>query len=108
MEQSPKRMYTRYEFSAPAEIEDSSGSRVPAKVTNISYGGCRVLIQRRMVIRAPVVVRIKTQTEAFEAHAQVAHSGAEDAGLVFGDMAPQSLLVLRKWIQGMRTSADAR
>jgi hypothetical protein len=36
------RRYTRYAFSADASIIDDAGHEIPAHVTDISFGGCRL------------------------------------------------------------------
>jgi hypothetical protein len=96
MEANRTRLYTRYDFSAAAEII-SSGAEMRSRVTNISFGGCRLLTNGKLPIGAQVTVKIHTPTDHFEATAQVVHSTPSDAGVMFGNIAPQSLLVLRKW-----------
>ena len=93
-----ERLYTRYPFSAAGEILDGSGEGTPSAVTNISYGGCRLLTQRQLRLGAAITVKIQTATDQFEAAAKVVHSTPGDAGVMFGDIAAQSLFVLRKWI----------
>jgi hypothetical protein len=93
-----ERLYTRYPFSADGEIVDGSGTGIRGAVTNISYGGCRLLTERQLPLGAAITVRIQTATEQFEAAAKVVHSTPTDAGVMFGDIAAQSLFVLRKWI----------
>jgi hypothetical protein len=68
-------------------------------VTNISYGGCRVLTQKQLPLGAAITVKIRTAADQFEAAAKVVHSTPSEAGLIFGDIAAQSLFVLRKWIE---------
>ncbi|HYL84508.1 MAG TPA: PilZ domain-containing protein [Candidatus Angelobacter sp.] len=94
-----ERLYTRYPFSAVGEVVDDSGTGVGTAVTNISYGGCRLLLQKQLPLGATITVKIRTATEQFEAAAKVVHSTPSDAGLMFGDIAAQSLFVLRKWIE---------
>lgn len=93
-----ERLYTRYPFSANGEILDESGVGQRGAVTNISYGGCRLLIRRQLPLGASITVKIQTNTDQFEAAAKVVHSTPDAAGLMFGDIAAQSLFVLRKWI----------
>jgi hypothetical protein len=93
-----ERLYTRYAFSAAGEILDSSGTGMRSAVTNISYGGCRLLTQTQLPLGAAITVKIQTATEQFEATARVVHSTPSDAGVMFGDIAAASLFVLRKWI----------
>jgi len=98
MAHSRERLYTRYPFSAAGEIVSGSGAGMRSAVTNISYGGCRLLTQTQLPLGAAITVKIHTPTEQFEAAAKVVHSTPTDAGLMFGDIAAQSLFVLRKWI----------
>jgi PilZ domain len=93
-----ERLYTRYPFSAAGEVVDGSGAGMPSAVTNISYGGCRLLTQKQLPLGAAITVRIQTVAEQFEATAKVVHSAPGEAGVMFGNIAAQSLFVLRKWI----------
>lgn len=88
---------------------DGSGAKTPTKVTNISYGGCRLLIQtpKPLPIAAAVSVKIQTGTDQFEATAKVVHSTTTDMGLMFGDIAPKSLFVLQKWINQAKSATTA-
>jgi hypothetical protein len=79
MADSRARLYTRYSFSAAAEIVDGSGARLRTRVTNISYGGCRLLTQGQLRFGTAVTVKIYTPTDNFEAPAKVAHATANDA-----------------------------
>lgn len=94
-----ERLYTRYPFSAAGEILDGSGAGMPSAVTNISYGGCRLLTQRQLPLGAAITVKIHAGTEQFEAAANVVHSTPSEAGVMFGDIAARSLFVLGKWIE---------
>lgn len=93
-----ERMYTRFPFSGDGEIVDGSGAGMRGAVTNISYGGCRLLTQKQLPLNAAITVKIQTPTDQFEAAAKVVHSSPSEAGLMFGDIAAQSLFVLRRWI----------
>ena len=99
MAYSRERLYARYSFSAAAEIDDGSGAGASASVTNISYGGCRLLTQKQLPIGSGITVRIRTATRHFEATAKVVHSTPADAGLMFGRIDPPSLLTLREWVE---------
>jgi len=93
-----ERLYTRYPFSAAGEILTGSGAGMRSSVTNISYGGCRLLTQTQLPLGAALTLKIQTATDQFEAAAKVVHSTPSDAGLMFGDIPAPSLFVLRKWI----------
>jgi hypothetical protein len=95
----PQRLYSRYAFSAPAKIIDSSGSETAAQVANISVGGCRLLTSGSFSIGARVVVKIQTPTDYFETPANVVHCGEDGVGIMFHNENPKSLLVLTDWIR---------
>jgi len=99
MEYSRERLYTRFSFFALAEVLDATGAVMRTRVTNVSYGGCRLLAQGQFPVGAAVTVRIQTPTDHFEATAKVVHSTANDVGLLFGNIPTPSLFVLRKWIR---------
>lgn len=98
MEYSRERLYARYPFAAPAEVLDAAGAMMRTRVTDLSYGGCRLLAQGRFPVGAAVTVTIRTPTDHFETTAKVVHSTVNDVGLMFGNIPTPSLLVLRKWI----------
>ena len=93
-----ERLYTRFPFSATGEIVAGPAVGMRSAVTNISYGGCRLLTSTQLPLGAAITVKIQTASEQFEAAAKVVHSTPSDAGLMFGDIAAQSLFVLRRWI----------
>jgi PilZ domain len=97
----PDRLYTRYPFSATAEIIDSSSAQMPSRVTNIGFGGCRLIATGRLSIGAEVTVKIHTPTEYFESAATVAHSTANDLGVMFHNVSPVYFNVLRRWISAI-------
>jgi PilZ domain len=97
-----KRLYERYEFVASAVLIDESSADIPARVSNISYGGCRLLLNHKLAIGAEVTVKIHALEEDFEAPAKVVHSSDRDAGLMFGRIAAEALFVLQKWIAEAR------
>ena len=79
-----------------------------SRVTNISFGGCRLLTNGRLPFGAEIIVRIHTSTDHFEASATVVQSTASDAGVMFGKFTPQSLFALRKWISEARSATVKR
>jgi PilZ domain len=97
-----KRLYERYDFVASAVLTDDSGAEMPARVSNISYGGCRLLLNRQLSIGAQVTVKIHAIEDEFEASAKVVHSSEKDAGLMFGRIGADALFVLQKWIAEAR------
>lgn len=94
-----QRLYTRYAFSASASIIDSSGAEIPAQVTTIGAGGCRLVTNARFPIGERVNVRIQKGEDCFESPAQVAHCAEDGMGVMFHNESTQSLLILVKWLQ---------
>jgi len=93
-----ERLYTRYPFSAAAELIDRSGAQMPSRVTNISFGGCRLIATGRLALGAEVAVKIHTLSDYFEAPAVVIHSTATDLGVMLHNVSPVYFTVLRRWI----------
>ena len=100
------RLYTRYAFSAVAEIIDTSGAQMPSRVSNVSFGGCRLLASGKLRVGAEVRVKIHLAADDFEAPAQVVHSTATDAGVMFHNIAPAFLNVLHRWISAARAANE--
>ena len=96
------RLYERYDFSGSAVIIDASGAQMGAHVSNISYGGCRLLTNSRLPIAIQVTVKIRALDAELEAPAKVVHSTDNDAGVMFGKLTTEALFVLQKWIQEAR------
>ena len=103
-----ERLYTRFPFSAAGEVVDGPSAGMRGAITNISYGGCRLLTSTQLPLGAAITVKIQTASEQFEAAAKVVHSTPSDAGLMFGDIAAQSLFVLRKWIDAATAEKQKR
>jgi PilZ domain-containing protein len=99
------RLYTRYPFSAAAEIIDSSGAQMPSRVINIGFGGGRLLANGRLPIGAEVTVKVHTQADYFETEAEVVHSSATDVGVVFHNISPVFFSVLSRWISKARSAS---
>ena len=98
------RLYTRYPFSAAAEIIDGSGAQMPSGVINIGFGGGRLLASGRLPIRAEVTVKIHTPTDYFETQAEVIHSSATDVGVAFHSISPMFFSILSRWISTTRST----
>jgi PilZ domain-containing protein len=101
-----KRLYTRYAFEAHAEII-TSDTELPSRVTNISFGGCRLLTNGLLPAGATITVKIRTPTDSFAATAKVVHSTANDAGVMFDKISAESLLVLQKLIDVAKSASAA-
>ena len=97
------RLYTRYPFAADAKII-TPGSEMPSKVTNISFGGCRLLAGAELEVGATITIKINTESNSFEATAKVVHSDGNVAGVMFDKFSGDSLLVPRKWIDSAKSA----
>jgi hypothetical protein len=97
---SDRRKFPRVPFIASAEVlSESAGTRLSARVSDISATGCYVDTINPLVDGALVRVKILTQTHNFEAPAKVVYAHAHlGMGLVFGEVLPPSQLVLANWL----------
>jgi hypothetical protein len=92
-----RRRVSRFRLTAAAElVEEKSGTRSTAYVTNLSLYGCSLGVIRPPSKGVTIHIEIITGDESFQSPATVAHSRAHSAGLTFRDLQPQSLVVLRK------------
>jgi hypothetical protein len=100
MEQQDRRHSLRFPFDATAEFtEENSNSPVKARVTEISLKGCYLQTDCPLPSGAPMVVKIFTEGNFFEAHATVIYSKPEAGmGIVFRDAKPHFASVLKKWL----------
>lgn len=99
MEQERRRS-PRFPFIASAEVqEESNGSRLSARISDISATGCYVDTINPLPGRTAVRVKIFNETQSFEALATVAYSVMHlGMGLRFGEMPPGSRNVLQEWL----------
>jgi PilZ domain len=100
-----RRRTPRYAFSAIAEVIDSSGAVIRSQVSDMSVSGCRLIVNRCLVVGAEVKVKIHTPTDYFQTWAMVVHSTESDMGLVFHSTDPIFLTVLQKWVSAARSAA---
>ena len=99
MEQE-RRRFPRFPFIASAEVhEENSGSRLSARISDISATGCYVDTINPLPGGTPVRVKIFNDAQSFEASATVAYSLTHlGMGLSFGEVPPSSRDVLREWL----------
>ena len=98
------RLYTRYAFSAVATIIGNSLAAMPAHVTNISFGGCRLGANSQIPAGIAITLKIYTSSEYFEATATVLHSTVNGVSVRFDKISPESMLVLVKWIDAAKSA----
>jgi PilZ domain-containing protein len=99
MEQERRRS-SRFPFIASAEVlQENNGSRLSARISDISTSGCYVDTINPLPDGTSVRVKILSETQSFEAAATVAYSHAHlGMGLSFGAVPSNSVNVLRGWL----------
>ena len=103
-----RRCEPRFPFIASAQVEDeSSGSRLPSRISDISLHGCYVDIINPFPNGTPVRVKIFTETHEFEAPAKVVYNHPHlGMGLLFRQIDPKSMAVLNSWLPAAAESAS--
>ena len=98
-EQQQQRRTPRYPFTAPAAILPETGAPIGGNVKELSLYGCYLDAESTLAARSRVLVKIFMPGEYFEANASVAYANPTlGLGLVFRDVKPHFLVVLRKWL----------
>ena len=95
-----RRRNTRFPFVANAEVsETAAGTRIKARVTEISSYGCYLDMLNPFLVGIEVFVKIFTAADIFETSAIVVYSHPNlGVGLAFRDVSPHSLPTLQKWL----------
>jgi len=95
-----RRQSPRIPFIASAEVlSEKAGTRLSARISDISSTGCYVDTINPLVDGTPVRVKILTETKTFEAPATVVYSHTHlGMGLIFGEVLPNSRDVLQDWL----------
>jgi PilZ domain len=95
-----QRKAARFPFVASAEVsETASSTRVNARVTEISLHGCYLDMINPLPVGTTVFVKMAAQGELFEASATIVYSHSHlGVGLAFGEVSPQFLATLQKWL----------
>lgn len=94
------RRVPRYPFSAQASVIPEAGVPIGGNITELSLYGCYLDSGAPLAPRTRVLVKIfEADGEYFEAEATVIYSNPSlDMGLVFRQVKPDLLAVLRKWL----------
>jgi PilZ domain-containing protein len=96
-------MHLRYGFMAEAEVVDaSSGTRIEARVVDISQRGCYMQSDRSFPLGEAVRVRISRDPKPFVGEARVVFASVKGMGLAFTDIAKEELEVLEAWLGPLR------
>ena len=95
-----RRRAPRFPFIASAEVlSESAGTRLAARISDISATGCYVDTINPLVDGTPVRLKILTESHVFEAPATVVYSVAHlGMGLKFGEVLQNSQDVLQNWL----------
>lgn len=95
-----RRRAQRFPLIASAEVlADKDGTRLAARISDISAIGCYVDTINPLVDGTAVRLKILTESNIFEAPATVVYSVAHlGMGLKFGEVLPNSQDVLRSWL----------
>jgi len=99
MEQERRRS-PRFPFIASAEVHSpDNGSRLAARISDISATGCYVDTVNPLPSGTAVSVKIFNEAQSFEAAATVVYSHTHlGMGLHFGEIPLNSQSVLRNWL----------
>jgi hypothetical protein len=102
-----RRREPRIPFIASAQVQDeSSGSRLPSRISDISLHGCYVDIIHPFPDGTSVQIKIFTETHEFEAPATVVYNHPHlGMGLLFRQVNPESMAVLSSWLPEAARSA---
>ncbi|HYL83080.1 MAG TPA: PilZ domain-containing protein [Candidatus Angelobacter sp.] len=95
-----RRRSTRFPFIAAAEVQsENNGSRLDARISDISATGCYVDTINPLPDGTLVRLKIFNEKQSFEAAATVVYSHTHlGMGLRFGEVPANSLSVLRNWL----------
>lgn len=99
MEQENRRT-PRYSFIASVElVEETSGAKLPARMSEFSLNGCYLDMANPLPKGTPVLVKIFTEREFFEAPGTVVYSHPNlGMGVEFHNVKPFFQSVLKKWL----------
>jgi PilZ domain-containing protein len=98
--ENERRRAPRHMFIAAAEVMDESvGSRLPSRVSDLSADGCYLDTINPFCEGTAVRVKITNAAQHFEAPATVVYSVLHmGMGLRFREVAPEQEAVLRNWL----------
>ena len=98
-----RRTHPRYGFNADVEVtEDVSGTRIEARITDISQRGCYVETARSLPLGASIKLQITKGDQSFVAPGRVVYSSDKGVGLTFGDIHEKQLERLEAWLGSLR------
>jgi hypothetical protein len=98
MPNAERRSSVRYPFDAAVEIIEGNNHVHPGRVADISLRGCYITCAAPLAKGSVVMVKIRTETEYFQAQGIVAHSGLGRVGVTLQNVDPPFMVVLHKWL----------
>jgi hypothetical protein len=95
-----RRLGPRYQFTATIELVDlKSRTRVQARTSDLSRGGCYVDTTNPLPVESAVKMRLTQENRSFEAEARVAYSlPGMGMGLAFTSATAAQMEVLTRWL----------
>src|SRR2546427_4656861 len=102
-----RRTHPRYEFTATAEVVAAeSGARMETRVRDLSQQGCYVDTNNAIPLGTVTDMRIRKETQLFEAEARVVYSRASKGmGLVFTAIESEERGTLETWLAESRETS---
>jgi len=99
-----RRAHPRYPFTAGAELIDvRSGTRLNARVSDLSRGGCYVDSISPFTVGTEVKLRITKDASSFSSQAKVVYAAVGmGMGLMFTAIEPEQRWMLEKWLAELR------
>lgn len=94
------RLGPRYQLTATVDLVDlKSRTRVQARTSDLSGGGCYVDTTSPFPVETTVKMRLKKDNRSFEVEARVVYSlVGMGMGLAFTSADPEQVAVLKRWI----------
>lgn len=98
-----RRKHSRYAYTADAEVvEDASGTRIEARISDLSQQGCHVESDHPFSLGAVVRVQITKGRDSFLSPARVVFCSTRGMGLAFTEMAKEQFEILEEWLAPLR------
>jgi PilZ domain len=95
-----RRRNLRFPFTATVEaVETKSGTKIVARTSDLSLGGCYIDTLSPFPIGSEVTIRILRNKETFEAQSKVVYSMiGMGMGLAFTSAQPKQVRLFQRWL----------
>ena len=95
-----RRRNLRFPFTATVEaVETKSGTKIVARTSDLSLGGCYIDTISPFPVGAEVTIRILRDNETFEAQSKVVYSKiGMGMGLAFTSAQPKQVRLFQRWL----------